>query len=353
MVEALSAERGIASPGGLPLEQFGVTLLRTAKRPLGVLMLLGLAVGTSIGLLTPRQYVSTATFIPQSADNNAMSGIELAASQFGIRVPQSGGAWGPPVYVELLRSRELLEPIVLDSITVTELGNQRTAVMDLLRLPELPPARRVERAVALLRQRVSVSEEKKLNGVRVTVTTRWPSVSLAVAERLVNGVNAFNVTTRKTQATAEREFVGEQVRSAERELLDTEERFQDFLRRNRSIAGSPELTFAQDRLQREVALRQSMLTTLLQRREEARIREVRDTPVLTVLERPRLPVTGLARRSAMKGVLGALVALLFGIAFLWVREGLRRSDLEPSDPDLAVFRFVAAILPRWLRRRIQ
>lgn len=352
MANSLPSEGGHEPPGGSSLDQFGITLLRTGKRTLAGFAVLGLAIGASIGLLTSRQYASTAVFIPQTSDN-AISGIELAASQFGIRVPQSGGAWGPPVYVELLQSRELLEPIVLDSIVVTERGSQRISVMDILRVPELPPGLRAERAIALLRQRVAISEEKKLNGVRVTVTANWPSVSLAVAERLINGVNAFNVTMRRSQATTEREFVGERVQAADRELRDSEARLQDFLKRNRSIAGSPELTFAQDRLQRDVTLRQSMLTTLLQKREEARIREVRDTPVISVLERPRLPVNGLAQRSGMKGVLGSLLSMLLGIAILFLREGLRLSVIEPHDSKLAAFRYIDAIFPPWVLRLLR
>jgi len=349
MAALQSGEEGVGSVRGFSIEEFGVTLLRTGKRTLAILATVGLAAGAAFGLLTPRQYVTSATFIPQSSDNG-MSGLELAASQFGIRVPQTGGMWGPPVYVELLRSRELLEPILLDSVTVHEEGDRRAAVIDLLRLPALPLALRTERGVAVLRTRVAVSEEKKLNGVRVSVTTRWPSVSLALAERLVRGVNEFNLSTRKSQATAEREFVEQQTTMAERALLEAEQRLQAFLQRNRSIGGSPDLTFQQDRLQRDVTFRQNMVTTLAQRREEARIREVRDTPVLTVLESPRLAIAGMARRSAMKGVLGALVAVLLGIAGMYVIEGLSWARRDSVDPSLWHFRLLDSALPDFLRR---
>lgn len=349
MADSRPSVDGKTARGGFPIEEFGVMLFREQKRVIVGLAVVGLVLGAAVGLLSPRQYATSATFIPQSAENS-MSNLALAASQFGIRVPQSGGAWGPPVYVELLRSRELLEPIVRDTVAVPELGGDLHAMLDLLRLPQLAPAERIERGIAVLRKRIGVSEEKKLNGVRVSVTTRWPSVSLYLAERLVDGVNEFNVSARKSQATAERQFVDARVQSAEEDLRSSESRLEEFLKRNRSVAGSPELTFAQDRLQREVMLRQGMVTTLLQQREEARIREVRDTPVLTVLERPRLPVYGLARRSAMKGVLGAMVAMLIGIAVLYLREGLRLARRMPGDPEFAFFRFVDAILPGPLQR---
>lgn len=349
MAALQSSEEEILPVRRLSVEEFGATLLRSGKRTLAVFAVLGLAAGAAIGLLLPRRYVTNTTFIPQSSDNG-LSGLELAASQFGIKVPQTGGMWGPAVYVELLRSRELLEPILLDSVTVREEGDRRAAVIDLLRLPELPGALRTERGVLVLRTKVSVSEEKKLSGVNVSVTTRWPSVSLAITERLLRGVKEFNLSTRKSQATAEREFVEEQTTMAERALLEAEDRMQAFLQRNRSVAGSADLTFQQERLQRSMSFRQNVVTTLSQKREEARIREVRDTPVLTVIEVPRLAIAGIPRHSALKGVFGALVGVLIGVSFIYVQQGLIVARSDSADPDLWHFRLLDSAIPDFLRR---
>jgi uncharacterized protein involved in exopolysaccharide biosynthesis len=53
---------------------------------------------------------------------------------------------------------------------------------------------------------------------------------------------------------------------------------QAFLQANRQWANSPDLTFQHDRLERDIALRQQVYTTLVQSFEQARISEVRDTP---------------------------------------------------------------------------
>ena len=320
------------------------------RRTIVALGLAGAALGLAKGLTSTRVYVSTATFIPQGSEAGA-SGLALAASQFGIRMPSSGGgAWGPPVYVELLRSQALLEPIALDTVVVAEEGGRRVALLDLLKVNAPTPTRRTFLAVLALRGIVRASADRNLGAVRVSAVTPWPSVSLALAERLVRGVNQFNLETRKSQAVAERLFVEVQAGEAERALREAEDRLQLFLQRNRAIADSPELAFQNDRLQRDVALRQQVYTSLLQNREEARIREVRDTPVITVLESPRLPVVGEARESMQKGVLGGLAGGMFGalIAFLaqWV-AGARRA---PSDEAREFFELVRQATPRFLRR---
>lgn len=330
-------------------EAWGITLLRSWKRLIGWLGVCGLGLGLALGLLSPRLYVSAATIIPQSAEMG-MSGLAMAASQFGIQVPTSGDAWGPPIYVELLRSQALLRPIAVDTVAVIEQGGRRAAIMDLLKVRHLPPAQRAERTVVVLRKIVTAHEDKRLAGVKLSVTTRWPSVSLLLAERLVREMNRFNLETRKSQAAAERQFVEVQAAAAERALRDAEDMLQSFLQRNRSIEGSPQLAFAKERLQRDVELRQAVYTSLMQNREDARIREVRDTPVITVLESPRLPATGIPRQIAMKGVLGASLAVMFGVLVAFVAEGMAGARRGSGGPFPELFRLLDAARPRFLRR---
>lgn len=321
------------------------------RRAIIALGLLGAAVGLAKGLTSTRVYTSVATFIPQGSEGG-VSGLALAASQFGIRVPSGGSGWGPTVYVELLRSAAVLGPIALDTLVVAEESGRRVAVTDLLEIEGPTIARRTELAVKSLAGMVAASEDMKLGAVRLSVTSRWPSVSLALAERLVRGVNQFNLQTRKSQAAAERQFVEVQAAEAERALRGAEDRLQSFLQRNRSgITGSPILSFEHDRLQRDVGLRQQMYNSLLQSREEARIREVRDTPVITVFEEPALPVVGEPRRTLQKGILGGLSGGMLGVIIAFVIHGLSSARRMPSEEAREFFRLVEDAKPRFLKRR--
>jgi len=326
------------------------TVVLRWRKTVVVLSVLGGVLGLTIALTRPRLYMSSATFIPQRSEAS-ISGIALAASQFGIRVPTSGDAWGPPLYVEVLRSQTLLEPIALDTMVLAEEGGRRVPLMDLLRVESSVPERRADLAVRALRVIVTANEVKTLGAVKVSVRTRWPSVSLTLAEQLLRAVNQFNVETRKSQAAAERQFVEGQAAEAERLLRATEDRLQVFLQRNRAFAGSPELNFEHDRLQREVALRQQVYTSLLQNREEAKMREVRDTPVITVLENPRLPVVNEARGALQRGVLGGLVGGMLSVMIAFLADAARRARRESGEAGGEFFLLLEEATPRWLRRR--
>lgn len=331
----------------------GVNLILRRRHLIAVFAGTGTVLGLLSGLLSTKRYSSEALFLPQTNDAS-LSGLALAATQFGVRVPATPSAgWGPPVYVEVLQSPTLLGSIALDSVRVVEEGGRQAMVGELLD-PSLPdgPQRREEAIIALNRS-LSIRDDKLLNAVRVKVTTRWPSVSFAIAERLVQGASQFNLEIRKSQATAEREFVGNQISMARSALRQAEDNLQTFLQRNRSTANSPELLFQQDRLQREVGVRQQLLTTLLQSYEEARIREVRDTPVLTMLESPQVPTLREPRRSVLKAILGLMAGGLLGVLVSAILSGLRVARDNPDDDSREFFALVNDIAPRLSRRLIQ
>jgi uncharacterized protein involved in exopolysaccharide biosynthesis len=310
----------------------------------------GATVGLLAGLLRHRTYVSEAVFLPQMTEGN-LSALAMAASQLGVRVPVApGGAWGPSVYVELLRSRGLLEPIARDTLAVAEEGGRRVAVLDLLDVSGSNPDLRAGRGVEALRELAISRELKPMGGVDLRVTTRWPSVSYAIAQGLMGAVQRFNVESRQSQAGAERRFVEARVDEAERALREAEDHLQVFLQRNRTIMGSPELLFERDRLQRDVALRQQIYTGLLQSREEARIREVRDTPVITVIEAPQVPILPAPRRALLKAVAGGLAGAILGLVIAWIAEGLAQARLTPANGvTREFFRLLDEARPKFLR----
>jgi uncharacterized protein involved in exopolysaccharide biosynthesis len=338
-----------------PYEDQEVSLLAFAsvflrwRRLILALVALGAGIGLLSALLTSRVYTSGAVFFPQISEGS-VSGLAAAASQFGLRLPTTGGAWGPPVYVELLKSRALLEPIARDSVVVAEQGGKRIPVVELLKVKGRSAALRLERGVRALGRLVKAREAKALGAVEMTVTTKWPSVSLGVAQRLVRGVNQFNLETRKSQATAERQFVQTQAAEAEGALRAAEDRLQRFLQSNRVISPASEVGFQHDRLQRDVALRQQLYTTLLQNREEAKIREVRDTPVITVLEEPRLPVAADPRGSVRKSLLGALVGGVIGVLAAFLMHALVGARRSPTEEAQEFFNLVEQATPRFLKR---
>jgi uncharacterized protein involved in exopolysaccharide biosynthesis len=219
---------------------------------------------------------------------------------------------------------------------VRENGQQRVTFSDLFGIPEGTAKSREEQGIKTLGEIVTPSVARTTGVVEFSVLTRWPSVSVAIATALVDGVNQFNQRMRQEQAAAERKFIEGRLAVAGSDLRASEDRLESFLKTNRQFASSPDLTFERDRLMRDVALKQQVFTSLTQSYEEVRIREVRDTPVITVIESPSVPSIPEPRQRAIRVLLGVVVGGIIGLVIAFMSETTARRR-KGGDPDAAEF----------------
>jgi uncharacterized protein involved in exopolysaccharide biosynthesis len=115
------------------------------------------------------------------------------------------------------------------------------------------------------------------------------------------------------------------LREAETELYQAEADLQAFLRQNRTFRDAPELAFEHSRLQRQVTLRQELVSSLSQAREQARIDAVRDTPVITVVEAARGSARAQARGTVTKAILAGITGFALAILLAFFLEFIHRA----------------------------
>ncbi len=283
----------------------------------------------------PALYRASASFSPQGAEP-ARTGLASLAGQFGVSLPSSSSSLTPDFYLWLVKSRGILGQIALDTLVVPEMGGKRVAVEDLLDIGPGPAKAREDAAVEELSRRIGASASKTTAIVEFSVGTKWRSVSLAIATDLVNRVNDFNQRTRRDQASAERKFIEGRLAIASTELRAAEDRLQQFLQDNRQ-ARSPDLQFTQDRLQRAVTMRQQVFSSLTESYEEVRMREVRDTPVITIVDEPAVPVKPEPRGRGIRTLMGFLIGAAVGalLAFAGDVTAKRRAEGDPAADEFA------------------
>lgn len=344
-----SARSPAAGAEDLTLVRVMTQLLRDRRRILFWTALVG-TIALVIALVTRPVYSADASFTPQVADAGR-SGLSSLAGQLGLSMPGSAASQSQ-FYAELLRSHALLAPLATDTLTVPELGPGPRTFASLFKA-EGSPERVAEVFVEQATRASAVHVSIQTGTVSLRVTTPWRSVSLALANRMLRGVNEYNVRSRQSQAAEERRFVEARLAVARQEQRAAEDRLEGFLRANRQFV-SPELTFARERLQREVNLQQALVSTLAQSYEDARIREVRDTPVITIVESPSASTLPDPRRRAFKVAVGLLLGALIGIVISLAKDAMaRRSAVGDTETDefLRQLRAARADLGRLFRRR--
>jgi uncharacterized protein involved in exopolysaccharide biosynthesis len=320
----MSRTRGSApSPSGLDRDQADEDLtlvgilgfmLRHRRLILGTGLVAFLLVGV-VALMRSRTYTSTARFMPQTSEG-ALSRLSGLAATFGVSVPLTDAGSSPAFYADLLKSRDVLRRTVETPYAFAARADSvRGSLIELFEVRGDSPAARRDAAARQLLKSIEVRVGRETGTIDLEVATPWAELSQQVAARMIRLVSDFNLHRRQTKAGAERRFVEGRVTEAKDSLRAAEAELEGFLQRNREYRNSPQLLFAHDRLDREVTMRQQVYTSLAQSYEAARIDEVRNTPVITLMEPPDLPAKPDARLALLKGMLAGLLGLALG-AFL-------------------------------------
>lgn len=347
-------ETTVRRPGGGDAADSEISLIRLlnivlAHRTLvascALLLFLVVVVAT---LLLPRTYTVTSSFTPQS--ERLASNLAGIAAQFGVPLPSADAGASPDFYVELLASRRILGETIKTRYTFpSDTGQVSGTLMDIFEIEGETEAEREELTLRRMRGLITPDLDRPSGVVTFDVETDNAELSAQIAKRLLDLLNRFNLETRQSQASAERRFTEVRLAEAKEELLQAENQLQAFLEVNRDLGTSPLLRFRQDRLEREVSVRQAVVSALAQNFEQARIDEVRDIPVITVVEAPLPPALPDRRMLLLKGVLSLVAGALLGSLLAFVLAFVRASRTDPAD-ELDEFRQLRRDTARDVRR---
>lgn len=283
-----------------------------------------------VTLLLPRTYTVESSFTPQS--ERMPSNLAGIAAQFGVALPSADAGANPDFYVELLESRRILTETLRGKYTFpTDTGQVSGTLIEILGVEGETEGEREEMALRRVSGMVEAELDRPSSVVTFSVETENPHLSALIAQRLLELLNRFNLETRQSQAAAERRFTEIRLGEAKQELLEVENRLQSFFEMNRDIGTSPLLRFRQDRLQREVDIRQAVVSALAQNFEQARIDEVRDIPVITIVEEPEVPALPDPRMLLLRGVLALVAGAMLGALIAFFLAFVRASRTDAAD----------------------
>jgi uncharacterized protein involved in exopolysaccharide biosynthesis len=337
-------------------------LLRHRALIIGLPVIAGVA-ALVLGLREPRQYTSSARFVTQGS--NSPTPLGGLAAQFGLPTQLAGDrGQSPAFYTELLTSHTILARVAGGQYAVpTDRGLVSGSLAQVLGLSGPDSVGIREAVVGYARGAIGTYVSPATGVVTLSVRSRWPSLAYQLNRGILSELDRFNRETRQSQAAAERRFGEERLRATGDELRAAEGRLQAFLQQNRAWENSPQLKFQQERLARDVRLREQVYGSLAQAVERARIDEVRDTPLMTIIEEPRVPrgpePRGVPRRVVLAVILGGLLAAFLALAIDFLRwrgaseaeefvefEALRQEALRDLRNPLRPFGRILGMRPR-------
>lgn len=299
------------------------------RRTIITLTVLVTAAMIVFAVLRPRAYTSTASFVPEAT--RAPTSLSGLAAQFGVTVPSQQSTESSQFYVDLLRSKSVLEAAVETPYSfVSVQGPVTKTLVQVYDLRQPTAVLRRDAAVKRLNRALATSISSKTEVITVRVSAPDPRLAQQVNVRLLALLSNFNMSKRQSRAREERRFSEQRLQEAKGELRVAEDRLQVFLERNRSVVNAPALAFQEDRLRADLLVLRQLVTMLQQTAEQARMDAVRDTPVLTVVETADIPPRPDSRGIIKYGLLGVFLGGALGVGLALVRNVLERTGTAES-----------------------
>ena len=294
-----------------------------------IALLLGLKTGIDV-IKMPRFYSTEAEFMPQGA--RAQSQLAGLAHQFGLSIGGDAGDT-PQFYMDLIKSRLILGEVAKKQYQMkTDSGVFSGTLIKLLGGGRLEPRAQGPYIVGRMKNLVDVQSSPKTGVITLTVRAGTPDMAVQIANNVLAEVNTFNLNRRQQTAAGEREFVENREAEALSDLRNAEENLQSFLVQNRDFTVSPTLQLEHSRLTRAVDMRQTLYTSLATTAEQAKIEEVRNLPVITVLAPPEAPLVPESKKGFRKVLFSLIIGAVIGAMIAFGRAGLAASTRgHPSD----------------------
>jgi uncharacterized protein involved in exopolysaccharide biosynthesis len=274
----------------------------------------------AVVMVVPDVFVARASLVIDTPDRTALpNGIAQFAGQLGILGLENENR-SPAFYRDLMSSRR-----VLTNLITTHIQDPRTRNLEPVyhvyyrKIDSLTP-RKTEQLLRLLGRRLQTTVDARTGAIRVALEGPSPQEAAEMLDSLLSLTNAFAVTNLRSRARARRQFAETQVVQAKADLEQSEDSLRGFYERNRRISDSPALQFEEARLRRRIDLRQEIYLTLNRELEQARLDEVRDTPILNIIDPPVPPARHEKPQRRVLTVLGAFLGALAAIAGLVIQR---------------------------------
>ena len=308
-------------------------------------MVLAVTVATLVSgllatLIIPPVYRAHASFVANSSSTSKLQGAASGSSALGGIISELGGSYGgdpsesPNFYVELLSSRELLTRLLQSRFPnprTEENPRDSATLLTILKIKKADPQRRMELAVKKMLDATHAGLDPKTNLVWFSTDAQWPDLSAQIANRLIDLVSSFNRETRVSRAKSKRTFLQMRHDSARTALRDAEERQRLFYEQNRGFISAPSLKYEEQRIRRDVELASDLYINLDRQLEVARIDEINDAALITVIDSAVVPRKAQWPRYGAMIVSALALGLLVGI--LLAGSATVLADWRVRNPD--------------------
>lgn len=298
-------------------------------------------------LFLTKYYVATTTVLPDLDYLNSLkgrlAGLQDLASDLGI----SGGNGISPsqLYPEIILSETILHKVIYHPYT-TEKYPRPVNLLEYFDYDTTTSALNYEVLLRSLRDNiVSVTVDRKSTVITVSTMMPEPQLAADVANQITKELDTYQRGFRNTRAGAQRQFLETRLQDVRMDLQAAEDALKDFREKNRMISQAPQLVLDQARLERIVTINNSIYIELRKQYEIVKLDEVKNTPVVSVLDIARAPVQKEKPRRIMIVLTVFMIAFISSTAGIIFQSKMKEMEAESEGVERLV-RFIRSIFSR-------
>ncbi len=240
-----------------------------------------------IFIVKPYYDVSIDILPDYGSKSTSVSGLSDLASMAGMSLK----AAPTEIYENIIQSESVLAPAI-ENKYLTDKFKDSVNLIDYFKIipdEDLPlPLRERDRVVRAIRDFKKTNLKTKVDWTTkiLTVSIRLPESKLSaeVANRIVESLDNYIRTQRKSYASDQRVYLEERIKEVCDSLAISEDRLRSLRERTMSSSNIPRLALEDNRLSRNVTLLQGVYMELTHQLELIKLDEIRDTPILNIQE---------------------------------------------------------------------
>tara|TARA_Y100000748_G_scaffold297089_1_gene290672 strand:+ start:2144 stop:3316 length:1173 start_codon:yes stop_codon:yes gene_type:complete len=254
--------------------------------------------GTSSSFLFKKYYKAEISLYPAKKDlSQGFGQFQSLAANLGMNTANNDQNFN---ITDVVKSRLIANRVVNQDWS--DLNGQTTDLITLWKINKNPwysfslnasttdSSLIIEKAIKRFDKHVQVTEDRISRLIKISTTFQDPIIAASVANFIGNQVEIYIQKENSAQSKKEKLFISDRLSIVKEELIMSELDLKDFKERNRGYEESPELFMIYSQFFREVEAKKEVYLTLQKQLELARIEEVKQSPILHILDHAVAPI---------------------------------------------------------------
>lgn len=160
-------------------------------------------IATVVAFVLPKSYQSTTLVRVKSSSSSSMAGYAAMAAGFGIDIGGAGSSASPESYIELMKSREVLNPII-EKIDLTDEEREKMKADD------------------FFKKYLEITNTKKTNLINIAAYGKTPEEAQMISQGVADNFLALMTKLNKEDNSTTLKFLDERIKIAKEEMETAE-----------------------------------------------------------------------------------------------------------------------------------